>query len=69
VKPREYADLMYQGPHSKRSHWVPWGLARALCGAETEGGHTHWFGTGSMDEFDRAEGLTLCTECATRGAS
>ena len=58
----EWADLLYT-EYGELAHVVPFGLGRySLCGAAplTIRG---WFGTGSMDEYDRAAALPLCTTC------
>ena len=61
----DYADLKYSGS-AQVSHWVPFGDHRALCGKQSPG--PDWYGTGSMDEYDKAFTLPLCVECEEKAS-
>ena len=63
IRPREdWADLMYNGPHGKLAHIVPFGQPYSLCGGSPLG-LQGWYGTGTMDEFDKAASLPVCGKC------
>lgn len=54
----EWTDRRYHRT-SPMHHRVAFGDRAALCGADA----TEMFGTGSMDEIERAQRLYLCSQC------
>lgn len=44
------------------AHVVPFGTFGAMCGAEAD----EMYGTGDMDEIERAARLPTCRACATK---
>jgi hypothetical protein len=52
-------DVMYL-PHGRYSHLVQNGLS--WCGLDRYG----WLGTGTMDEYEKAERLPKCRNCLSR---
>jgi hypothetical protein len=58
----DWADLKYK-KHGHIAHVVPFGQDYALCGGAPVGLHDGWYGSGSMDEIEKAESLPLCGKC------
>lgn len=59
----DYADLKYKRT-AQLSHIVPFGQPYSLCGAAPMGPHPgDWYGTGSMDEIEKAAAMNICGKC------
>ena len=62
MRPREdWADLKHH-ERGNHAHIVPFGQPYALCGGYPLG-LKGWFGTGDMDEYERAAQMPLCEKC------
>lgn len=59
----DWADRKYK-KHGSHAHIVPFGQPYSLCGAQPFNFKDDWYGSGSMDEVDRARALPLCRDCA-----
>lgn len=63
-----WLERRYTGPRGKVAHLLPpraladGYVASALCGLWAWH-HSAWRGTGSQDEYDRAESLPTCKTC------
>lgn len=54
----DWADRRY-APHGSKAHLVAFGDLSAFCGRDSQ----DLFGTGSMDEIERAQQLPTCPKC------
>lgn len=58
----DWADRKYK-PHGHVAHIVPFGQPYSLCGAAPMGLGGDWYGTGDMDEIEKAASLPTCGAC------
>jgi hypothetical protein len=54
----DYADRKYR-LHAHAAHLVTFGAQYAMCGAHED----WWYGTGSMDEIEKAAAMDICKKC------